>query len=76
MGLFVDGSIIITGDGAGNTTQGWFGPSDSATDVTNEMPEGGYGRLNIRYNPHRALPNGINIAIDILPDNTTYSEGQ
>jgi hypothetical protein len=40
------------------------------------MPEGGYGRLNIRYNPTRALPDGINIAIDILPDTNTYAEGQ
>jgi hypothetical protein len=71
----VDGSVIITGDGAGNTTQGWFGASDDATDATTPMPEGGYGRLNIRYNPHRALPNGINIAVDILPDIQTYAEG-
>lgn len=70
----VDGSIIITGDGAGNTTQGWFGPSDGSTDVTTPMPEGGYGRLNIRYNPNRALPDGINVAIDILPDTGTYAE--
>jgi hypothetical protein len=70
----VDGSIIVTGDGAGNTTQGWFGPNDAATDVTTPMPEGGYGRLNIRYNPNRALPDGINIPIDILPDITTYEE--
>lgn len=70
----VDGSIIITGDGAGNTTQGWFGPSDGSTDVTTPMPEGGYGRLNIRYNPNRALPDGINVAIDILPDTGTYTE--
>jgi hypothetical protein len=71
----VDGSIIITGDGAGNTTQGWFGPRDDVTDPTTPMPEGGYGRLNIRYNPYRALPNGINIAIDILPEMQTYTEG-
>ena len=37
----VDGSIIVTGDGAGNTTQGWFGTSDSSTDPSNAMPEGG-----------------------------------
>src|SRR5947208_11730269 len=61
----VDGSIIITGDGAGNTTQGWFGPSDASTDPTSPMPEGGWGHVNIRYNPNRALPDGINVAIDI-----------
>ncbi len=71
----VDGSIIITGDGAGNTTQGWFGPSDSSTDSSSPMPEGGWGRLNIRYNPTRALPDGINVAIDLLPDPSSYCEG-
>ncbi len=54
----VDGSIIVTGDGAGNTTQGWFGPSDSNTDATSAMPEGGYGRLYIRYNPYRVCRTG------------------
>jgi hypothetical protein len=39
------------------------------------MPEGGWGRLNIRYNPTRALPDGINISIDMLPVSGTYSEG-
>jgi len=71
----IDGSIIVTGDGAGNTTLGWFGPSDDQTNAT-AMPEGGYGRLSIRYNPYRALPDGINLMIDILPAGATYSEGQ
>jgi hypothetical protein len=70
----IDGSIIVTGDGAGNTTQGWFGPSDAATDPNTPMPEGGWGHLNIRYNPNRALPDGIDLAVDILPDITTYTE--
>ncbi len=70
----VDGSIIVTGDGAGNTTQGWFGPSDSDTTSTTPMPEGGYGRLNIRYNPTRPLPDGINVMIDIVADLQTYEE--
>jgi hypothetical protein len=70
----VDGSIIVTGDGAGNTTLGYFGPSDGDTNPT-AMPEGGYGKLLIRYNPNRALPDGINVAIDVLPDTTTYREG-
>lgn len=69
----VDGSIIITGDGAGNTTLGYFGPSDGDTDPS-AMPEGGYGRLNIRYNPYRTLPDGINIAIDITAQTDTYLE--
>lgn len=70
----VDGSIIVTGDGAGNTTLGYFGASDGDTNAS-AMPEGGYGRLNIRYNPYRTLPDGIDIAIDILPEADTYSEG-
>lgn len=69
----VDGSIIVTGDGAGNTTLGWFGPSDSSTDAT-AMPEGGFGRLNIRYNPHRALPDGIDVKVEIRPVVSTFSE--
>lgn len=71
----VDGSIIVTGDGAGNTTLAYFGASDSTTDP-GAMPEGGYGRLNIRYNPYRALPDGINVAIEVLPDIDTYLEGR
>lgn len=70
----VDGSIIITGDGAGNTTLGYFGASDGDTNPS-ALPEGGYGRLNIRYNPNRALPDGISVAVDITPDAATYSEG-
>lgn len=70
----VDGSIIVTGDGAGNTTLGYFGPSDGDTNPS-ALPEGGYGRLNIRYNPNRALPDGINVAVDITADASTYREG-
>jgi len=70
----VDGSIIITGDGAGNTTLAYFGASDSSADPNSPMPEGGWGRLNIRYNPNRALPDGINLAIDLMPVIETYSE--
>jgi hypothetical protein len=72
----VDGSIIITGDGAGNTTQGWFGPSDSSTNPNSPMPEGGWGHLNIRYNQYRPLPDGIDMAIDLLPEIDTYLEKQ
>lgn len=72
----VDGSIIVTGDGAGNTTLGWFGPSDGATDSNAAMPEGGFGRMNVRYNPHRALPDGINIAVELVPLGGSYQEGR
>ncbi|MEA2709680.1 MAG: hypothetical protein QOF78_2281 [Phycisphaerales bacterium] len=71
----VDGSIIVTGDGAGSTTMGWFGPSDAATEPTSAMPEGGWGRLSIVYNPNRPLPDGINLAIDIVPNIDSYTEG-
>lgn len=69
----VDGSVIVTGDGAGNTTLGYFGPSDGDTNPS-AMPEGGYGRLSIRYNPNRALPDGINIPVTISPESGTYAE--
>jgi Tfp pilus assembly protein PilX len=77
----IDGSIVVTGDGAGNTTLGWFGPSDGDTDTASPMPEGGYGRLNVRFNPYRPLPDGINMPLDIVPylnDNfqNSYIEGQ
>lgn len=71
----VDGSILITGDGAGNTTLGYFGASDADTNPS-ALPEGGYGRLSIRYNPNRALPDGINVAVDVLPVPNTYRENQ
>jgi hypothetical protein len=70
----VDGSIIVTGDGAGNTTLGYFGTSDGDTNP-GAMPEGGYGRLNIRYNEHRALPDGVNIPLMLLAKPRTYQEG-
>jgi hypothetical protein len=70
----VDGSIIITGDGAGNTTLAYFGASDGSTDPNSPMPEGGWGRLNIRYNPHRALPDGINLPITLMAVPDTYTE--
>jgi hypothetical protein len=71
----VDGSIIVTGDGAANTTLGWFGPNDGSTDP-NSVPTGGFGKINLRYNPNRSLPNGINIAVNITPVTSSYVEGQ
>ncbi|HEV8605962.1 MAG TPA: pilus assembly PilX N-terminal domain-containing protein [Tepidisphaeraceae bacterium] len=71
----VDGSIIVTGDGAINTTLGYFGNSDGSTDTTS-IPKGGLGKLNIMYNPNRPLPDGINMAIDLTADPSTYVEGR
>ena len=70
----VDGSVIVVGDGAGNTTLGYFGPSDSDT-TPSALPEGGFGRLNIRHNPLRALPDGIDLPVIIEPKPHTYTEG-
>ncbi len=67
----VDGSIIVCGNGAGNTTLAYFGSSDSASDP-NAMPEGGFGRLYLRYNPSRSMPNGISIPITLSPNQTSF----
>ncbi len=70
----VDGSIIVVGDGAGNTTLGYFGNKDSDTDAGANPETGGYGRLNIRYNPYRALPDGIEIHVLVEPIPQSYRE--
>lgn len=67
----VDGSIIVTGTGAGNTTLGYFGKDDNSSSIT-QMPEGGYGRLYMRYNPTLALPYGINIPIVLTAKRDSY----
>ncbi len=83
----VDGSIITTFDpqpGQGplanggnpanfNTTIGYF--SSAEGDSESELPSGGArGKILIRYNPKRALPDGILGPIEVAPDNTTYVE--
>jgi hypothetical protein len=70
----VDGSIIVTGDGAGNTTLGYFGPNDGDTSAV-ALPQGGFGMLGIHYNPYRTLPDGINIPVMITGRVDTYREG-
>jgi hypothetical protein len=70
----VDGSIIVTGDGAGNTTLAYFGASDADTNPNTPMPEGGWGRLHMRYNPNRALPDGIDLPVELIPLINSYSE--
>ena len=70
----VDGSIIVTGDGAGNTTLGYFGPNDGDTSAV-ALPQGGFGMLDIHYNPYRTLPDGINLPIMITGRVDTYREG-
>jgi len=75
----IDGSILTTyspqeGDGAlsnggnpalFNTTIGYF-----------ESSAGGYGKIIIRYDPNRALPDGINGSIEVKGDMSTYYEGK
>jgi hypothetical protein len=70
---YVDGSVIVVGNGAGNTTLAYFGNSDSSSNPT-AMPEGGYGRLYLRYNPARSMPDGISIPIILTPDKTSYKQ--
>jgi Tfp pilus assembly protein PilX len=73
----VDGSIIITGDGAGNTTLGYFGASDGDTSTAVDLTKnnGGWGRLHIHYNPYRVMPDGINLPVDFAERLDTYREG-
>jgi Tfp pilus assembly protein PilX len=70
----IDGSLIVTGDGAGNTTLGYFGNNDGETNP-GAMPEGGYGKIYLRYNPFRPMPDGVLIAIDMKPVLDSYREG-
>ena len=70
---YIDGSLIVTGDGAGNTTLGYFGANDGDTTMTvADVSKSGY--LVFRMNPKRALPDGIQIPVQILPDTSTLVE--
>jgi hypothetical protein len=73
----VDGSLLVTGIGAGNTTLGYFGSTDSGQAVPSpsELPaaaNGKYGHLFFRFNPARGMPNGITIPVIASPRVTTY----
>ena len=84
----IDGSILTTyhpqaGDGAlsnggnpamFNTTIGYF--ESAAGDGEGEIPDGGYGKIIIRYDPSRSLPDGINGSIEVKPELSTYYEGK
>jgi hypothetical protein len=83
----IDGAIITTHEpvpGEGtlrnggnpanfNTTLGYF--ESSAGDAEAEVPSGGYGKIIIRYDPDRALPDGITGPIELRPTLATYVEG-
>ena len=73
----VDGSMIVAGNGAQNTTLGYFGTTDSgqAVPTLSQLPStanGQYGHLYFRYNPNRGMPNGIKIPVMTLPQYATY----
>jgi hypothetical protein len=71
----IDGSIIVTGDGAGNTTLSYFGDNDGDTNAGPMQLDAGYGKLYIRYNPNRVMPDGVMVPIDLTPQVSTYKEG-
>ena len=76
----IDGSIIVTRNaGPGNCTLGYFGPSDDVGNAGTPDPimvanGSSYGKIHIRYNPFRSLPNGINMRVSLLPDTTSWRE--
>lgn len=57
-----------------NTTIGYFGAASG--DAETEPPESGWGKILIRYDPSRPLPDDINAPITLKPDRTTYWEGE
>jgi hypothetical protein len=73
----VDGSLLVTGAGATNTTLGYFGSTDQGQAVppASQLPSGSngsYGHLFFQFNPGRGMPNGITIPVVALPQNNTY----
>ncbi len=55
-----------------NTTLGYF-PS-SAGDMEAELPIGGLGKVQVRYNPTIPMPDGITGPISMTPNYVTYTE--
>lgn len=73
----VDGSLLVTGIGATNTTLGYFGSTDQGQAVPppSQLPaaaNGSYGHLFFRFNPARGMPNGITIPVIATPRVSTY----
>jgi hypothetical protein len=72
----VDGSLIVTGAGAENTTLGYFGSTDQGQGVPApsdpSMKNITYGHLYFQLNTNRSMPNGIAIPVVALPQYTTY----
>jgi hypothetical protein len=69
-----DGPLTYGGNPASfNTTIGYF--ESSAGDGEGEIPTGGHGKIIVRYDPYRPLPDGISGPIEFRPDLDTYLEG-
>lgn len=69
-----EGTLFYGGNPASfNTTIGYF--ESAAGDAEGEIPPGGYGKIIIRYDPNRAMPDGITGSIEVKPDQQTYAEG-
>lgn len=56
-----------------NTTLGYF--ESTAGDSEAELPDGGFGKIIIRYDPDRPMPDGIVGPISVVADMDTYAEG-
>ncbi len=56
-----------------NTTLGYF--ESSAGDSEAELPDGGFGKIIVRYDPTRPMPDGIPGPITITGEIDTYYEG-
>lgn len=55
-----------------NTTIGYF--ESTAGDAEAEIPDGGFGRILIRYDPSRPLPDGIVGPIELRGEQQTWKE--
>jgi hypothetical protein len=56
-----------------NTTIGYF--ESSAGDSEAELPDLGYGKIIIRFDPNRPLPDGIVGPISLRAEMDTWTEG-
>lgn len=78
---YIDGSIVALDarNAADTVTLGYFGPNDANAnqgqpDPTMQTQGVAYGGIHIRFNPYRSLPDGINLAVSMRPDPTTWRE--
>jgi hypothetical protein len=73
----VDGSLIVTGAGAMNTTLGYFGSTDQGQGVPKpsdpSMNGITYGHLYFQLNNTRSMPNGIAIPVVVAPEYASYA---